>query len=49
MRAELLRDGVLHERSIPVVELPDAQAIAVFNSVRGWRHGAVAGQVAFTP
>jgi para-aminobenzoate synthetase/4-amino-4-deoxychorismate lyase len=40
-RAALLADGTLTERTIVVDELPDAQALAVVNSVRGWRRAVL--------
>ncbi len=37
LRAELLREGVLFERSVSVAEAESAQAVALINSVQGWR------------
>jgi para-aminobenzoate synthetase/4-amino-4-deoxychorismate lyase len=37
LRAQLLEEGQLRERVILVEELKQAEALAVFNSVRGWR------------
>ncbi|GAB2463717.1 bifunctional chorismate-binding protein/class IV aminotransferase [Jatrophihabitans fulvus] len=36
-RARLLADGTLRERPVPVTELRRAEALAVVNSLRGWR------------
>ena len=36
MRAELLRTGAIVEGSVSVPEALEADAVAVFNSVRGW-------------
>jgi para-aminobenzoate synthetase/4-amino-4-deoxychorismate lyase len=41
MRASLIADGSLKERSVSVPELLAADAIAVVNSVRGWRPAVV--------
>ncbi|RME80187.1 MAG: aminodeoxychorismate synthase component I [Caldilineae bacterium] len=35
-RGQLLAEGRIHERVIRVQELPQAQALALINSVRGW-------------
>lgn len=43
MRGALIDDGLIVEGSIGAAELPHAEAIAVFNSVRGWR-SAVLGR-----
>lgn len=40
-RAELLRTDVLRERDIATSELAGADAIALINSVRGWRRGDI--------
>ncbi|MGI9529752.1 MAG: aminotransferase class IV, partial [Acidimicrobiia bacterium] len=37
MRKQLLADGVIEEGSVSVAEARAAEAVAVFNSVRGWR------------
>lgn len=37
LRAELIHDGTLQERSIPVSLLQQADELAVINSLRGWR------------
>ncbi|MGZ4137844.1 MAG: aminodeoxychorismate synthase component I [Actinomycetota bacterium] len=42
-RAALLADGTIVERPITVDEARDADAIAVFSSVRGWRRASLTG------
>ena len=37
MRRKLLEAGTLTERSVSVADLAEADAVAVFNSVQGWR------------
>jgi len=37
MRKHLLTEGVIEEGSVSVAAARDAEAVAVFNSVRGWR------------
>ena len=41
MRDHLIRSGKIKERSVSVDELLRADAVAVFNSVRGWRTAAI--------
>src|SRR5205085_3322987 len=41
-RSDLLARGTVHERTIHVSELADAQELAVMNSVRGWRPARLA-------
>lgn len=41
LRNHLVTAGVIKERSITVEELYDAEAIAVLNSVRGWRRAVI--------
>ncbi len=41
LRNHLVTAGVIKERSITVEELHDAEAIAVLNSVRGWRRAVI--------
>lgn len=36
-RRELLEQGVLHERQLPIAEVIKADELAVINSVQGWR------------
>lgn len=42
-RAALLADGTIAERAIEVDEAREAEALAVFNSVRGWRLAVLIG------
>ncbi|MGI9666480.1 MAG: aminodeoxychorismate synthase component I [Acidimicrobiia bacterium] len=48
MRAQLLRDGTVVEGSISAAELPSSDAIAVFNSVRGWRSAVLVASYGVT-
>ena len=43
-RAALLLDGTIAERVIEVEEAKEAEALAVFNSVRGWRLAVLVSQ-----
>jgi para-aminobenzoate synthetase / 4-amino-4-deoxychorismate lyase len=45
-RAALLDEGAIEERPIDVDEARTAQALAVLNSVRGWRHAVLVDPVA---
>ncbi|HEX6751895.1 MAG TPA: aminodeoxychorismate synthase component I [Longimicrobium sp.] len=41
LRAELLRDGALHERTLTLADLERATAVWVINSLRGWGRAVV--------
>ncbi len=41
MREHLIRSGRIKERSVSIDDLLRAEAVAVFNSVRGWRTAAI--------
>lgn len=46
MRKQLLADGVIEEGSVSLAEAREADAVAVFNSVRGWRAAVPIGHLA---
>ncbi|HUY60846.1 MAG TPA: aminotransferase class IV, partial [Candidatus Dormibacteraeota bacterium] len=49
LRAQLLADGRLTERSISTTDLDGADGLALLNSVRGWRPAALADRSAGGP
>ncbi|HSJ70267.1 MAG TPA: aminodeoxychorismate synthase component I [Acidimicrobiia bacterium] len=43
LRARLIEEGTITERSVTVPEAHAAEAVALINSVRGWRNATLAG------
>jgi len=41
LRGQLIADGFIAEGTIPIQRLLDAEAVAIINSVRGWRSANV--------